>query len=162
MQSSSTKTSASETRLEIKRTFTASREKVFAAWVKREQLEKWMCGDVVSHVVHYRQLEAKPGGRYEMEVTDSAKGEFYLGSGVFKEVLPPEKLVFTWAWKKRTKEGSESELHPESQVTVEFFSRGPATEVVLTHDFLESKKSRDEHEGGWTGCFDALERLLSA
>jgi uncharacterized protein YndB with AHSA1/START domain len=34
--------------LQIRRTFAAPREKVFAAWARREQLEKWMCKDVAS------------------------------------------------------------------------------------------------------------------
>ena len=31
--------------LEVRRTFASPREKVFAAWAQREQLEKLMCAD---------------------------------------------------------------------------------------------------------------------
>jgi uncharacterized protein YndB with AHSA1/START domain len=53
--------------LQIRRTFEAPREKVFAAWTQQEQLEKWMCRDVAAHtVIHHRQ-DIRTGGRYLIE-----------------------------------------------------------------------------------------------
>jgi len=60
-----------------------------------------MCRDVPTQRAKYLELEVKTGGHYVMEVTDAASGEVYLGQGTFREVTPPEKLVFTWAWQKR-------------------------------------------------------------
>jgi uncharacterized protein YndB with AHSA1/START domain len=34
--------------------------------------------------------------------------------------------------------------------------------MVLTHEFLHTKKDRDEHKQGWEGCFDALAKWLEA
>jgi uncharacterized protein YndB with AHSA1/START domain len=151
----------SEFTLQIRRTFAAPREKVFAAWARREQLEQWMCKDVSSHtVIHHRQ-DIRTGGRYRMEVRDPGKGETYWGQGVYREVKPPEKIVFSWSWTKDTPDGAQ--LHPdtpETQVTVEFFARGNSTEVVLTHAVFGSAKDRDEHNQGWNGCLDALARVL--
>ena len=147
-------------RLEVRRTFAAQREKVFAAWTQREQLERWMCKDIASHEVRYGELDVRAGGRYVMEVRDSATGDFYKGQGVYREVKPPEKLVFTWAWTKRQPDGRDGPLHPETQVTVEFFVRGASTEVVLTHEIFRTAKDRDEHNQGWTGCFEALAQFL--
>jgi uncharacterized protein YndB with AHSA1/START domain len=147
--------------LQIRRTFAAPREKVFAAWARREQLEKWMCKDVASHVVIHRQQDIRAGGRYLMEVRDPGKGEVYWGQGVYREVKPPEKIVFTWSWNKATPDGVQ--LHPDSpetQVTVEFFARGNSTELVLTQTLFGSAKIRDEHDRGWNGCFDILEKVL--
>ena len=148
--------------LQIRRTFAAPREKVFAAWAQREQLEKWMCKDVVVHTVIHHQQDIRAGGRYLMEVRDPAKGETYWGQGVYREVKPPEKLVFSWSWTKDTPEGVN--LHPgseETQVTVEFFARGNSTEVVLTHATFGSAKLRDEHDQGWNGCLDVLASVLT-
>ena len=112
--------------LEIRRTFLAPREKVFAAWAEREQLEQWMCKDAASHVVIHNVQEIRTGGRYLIEVRDPAKSETYWGQGVYLEVKPPEKIVFSWAWTKAEPDGSRTELHPDSpdtKVTVEFFAR---------------------------------------
>ena len=147
--------------LEIRRTFAAPREKVFAAWARREQLEQWMCRDVAEHVVIHHEQDIRTGGQYLMEVRDPGKGETYWGRGVYREVKPPEKIVFTWSWTKDTPEGAQ--LHPDSPdtlVTVEFFSRGNSTEVVLTHSVFTSAKDRDEHNQGWNGCLDILAKVL--
>ena len=147
--------------LEVRRTFAAPREKVFAAWAQREQLEQWMCKDATLHTVIHHQQDIRTGGRYLMEVRDPAKGEVYWGQGVYREVKPPEKIVFTWSWTKDKPGGAQ--LHPDSpetQVTVEFFARGNSTEVVLTHATFGSAKDRDEHNQGWNGCLDLLAKVL--
>jgi uncharacterized protein YndB with AHSA1/START domain len=147
--------------LEIRRTFAAPRERVFAAWAQREQLEQWMCKDEASHNVIHRQQDIRSGGRYLMEIHDPGKGETYWGQGVYLEVKPPEKIVFTWSWTKTTPDGAQ--LHPDSpetKVTVEFIARGNSTEVVLTHAVFGSAKDRDEHNQGWNGCFDVLAKVL--
>ena len=59
--------------LQIRRTFAAPRETVFAAWAEREQLEQWMCKDAASHVVIHHVQEIRTGGRYLMEVRDRGK-----------------------------------------------------------------------------------------
>jgi len=149
--------------VQIKRTFAAPREKVFAAWARREQLEQWMCRDASAHTVIHHQQDIRTGGRYLMEVRDPAKGEIYWGQGVYREVKPPEKIVFTWSWTKATPDGVQ--LHPDSpetQVTIEFIARGNSTEVVLTHATFGTAKDRDEHNQGWNGCFDVLATVLAA
>jgi len=146
--------------IQVRRTFTAPREKVYQAWIERAVLEQWMCRDVPTHRVKYLELEVKTGGRYVMEVTDTATGEVYLGRGVYRDVTPPQKLVFTWGWQKRQKDGSVSFLESETQVTVEFWERGGSTEVLLTHEFIPTEKAAKSTEEGWKGCFDALAGVL--
>ncbi len=148
--------------LQIRRTFAAPREKVFAAWAQREQLEQWMCKDASSHTVIHHEQDIRTGGRYLLEVRDPAKNEVYWGQGIYVEVKPPEKIVFTWSWTKDKPDGAQ--LHPDSmetQVTVEFFARGNSTELVLTHAAFGSAKDRDEHNQGWNGCFDVLATVLA-
>jgi uncharacterized protein YndB with AHSA1/START domain len=150
-----------ELTLQIRRTFAAPREKVFAAWAQRDQLEQWMCKDESSHTVIHHQQDIRTGGRYLMEVREPRKKETYWGQGVYREVKPSEKIVFSWSWTKDTPDGPQ--LHPDSPetlVTVEFFARGNSTEVVLTHAVFGSAKDRDEHNQGWNGCLDLLAKLL--
>ena len=148
--------------LELRRTFPASREKVFAAWTDPQKLTKWMCRDVPTHEVSYRELDVRTGGRYVMEIHDSANGQVYIGSGIYKEVTPPQRLIFTWSWVKQAPDGTTSPMHeePETLVTVDFFVRDAATEVVLKHEGFFSQAAHDEHDGGWTGCFNVLAAFL--
>jgi len=147
--------------LQIRRTFAAPREKVFAAWTQQEQLEKWMCRDVAAHTVIHRRQDIRTGGRYLMEVRDTAKNEVYWGQGVYLEVAPPEKLRFTWSWTKDRPEGEN--MHPgaeQTEVAVEFHDHGSTTELILTHTGFKNEKLRKEHDGGWNGCFEILEGVL--
>jgi uncharacterized protein YndB with AHSA1/START domain len=148
--------------LEVRRTFPASREKVFAAWADPQKLAQWMCQDVPTHQVTYRELNIRTGGRYVMEIHDSANGQIYIGSGIYRAVTPPRKLIFTWSWVTQAPDGTSSPFHeePETLVTVDFFERNAATEVVLKHEGFVSQKAHDEHDGGWNGCFNVLAALL--
>jgi uncharacterized protein YndB with AHSA1/START domain len=149
--------------LQIRRTLHASRERVFAAWAERDQLERWMCKDVAAHQVIHHEQDIRPGGHWLIEVRDTAKKQVYWGSGTYLAVKPPEKLVFTWSWSKEPPKEPPTKLSQEgsvSEVTVEFFARGDKTDLVLTHRGLDSLQSHKEHETGWNGCFDELEKTL--
>jgi uncharacterized protein YndB with AHSA1/START domain len=120
-----------------------------------------MCKDESTHTIIHHQQDIRTGGRYLMEVRDPGKDETYWGQGVYREVKPPEKIVFSWWWRKDTPDGAQ--LHPDSpetQVTVEFLARGNSTEVVLAHAAFGSAKDRDDHNQGWNGCFDVLAKVL--
>jgi uncharacterized protein YndB with AHSA1/START domain len=144
---------APETSLQMRRVFQAPRERVWAAWTQREQLEAWMCRDVPTQNPRYTELDVRPGGRYVIEIP-LAEGK-YVGQGAFREVQPPEKLVFTWSW-KRVPEKPGEELGGESLVTVELFDHGVSTEMLFTHTGLDRKTIREETRTGWTGCFEVL------
>ncbi len=47
-------------------------------------------------------------------------------------------------------------------VTVDFVDRDGTTELILTQEGFPHEVSREDHSTGWTGCFDSMERLLSA
>ena len=74
--------------------------------------------------------------------------------GVYREVDPPRRLVYTWSWE------NDPEI-VESVVTVEFHERGNATEVVLRHEGFPTKESRDRHETGWGGCLKKLATVVT-
>jgi uncharacterized protein YndB with AHSA1/START domain len=148
-----------ETSLQIRRIFMAPREKVFRAWTERAGLEKWMCRDVPTQNPKYLELDVRPGGRYVIEIT-TPEGLAYHGQGIFREVKPPEKLVFTWAWTRSPEDKSDPIQKKESLVTVELFERGKFSEMVFTHEQFESAEVRDSHKKGWDGCFDVLAKAL--
>jgi uncharacterized protein YndB with AHSA1/START domain len=147
-----------EMSLQIRRVFPAPRERVWAAWTQREQLEQWMCKDVPSHHPKYVELDVRPGGRYVMEIP-LPDGK-YVGQGVFREVRPPEKLVFTWGWRRVPEKPGDQVPSGESLVTVELLDRGASTEMLFTHTEFESAEVREGTRKGWLGCFEVLARAL--
>lgn len=99
-------------------------------------------------------VDARAGGRYEVLMTDP-KGKEYRMRGTYREVKPPEKLVFTWSW-----EGADFK---DSVVTVELrrLGRSNFTELTITHELLPETQL-ESHRQGWIGCFNTLEALLKA
>jgi uncharacterized protein YndB with AHSA1/START domain len=81
-------------------------------------------------------------------------GEEYYLRGVFREVSPPERLVFTMAWQEGEMKGL------ETLVTVEFHDRGGATELVLTHEGFPAEAAREAHNQGWTSSFNCLDGIF--
>ncbi len=144
-------------KLQLTRVFDAPRELVFKAWTDAKQFHQWFgaaaCdGGALQSV----KVDARVGGKYRLQVRRN-DGEFYTTVGTYREVKPPERLVFTWAFEK---DGSGDEFgeveSPEMLVTVELKARGKQTELVLTHEKFGSVESRDRHEDGWKRCLDSL------
>jgi uncharacterized protein YndB with AHSA1/START domain len=133
-------------KLQLTRVFDAPRELVFQAWTDANQFAQWFgaaaCGGSSLQSV---KVDARTGGKYHTTV------------GVYREVKPPERLVFTWQFEKDGSGDEYGEVEPpEMLVTLEFKARGQQTELILTHEKFASVESRDRHEEGWTRCLDAL------
>jgi uncharacterized protein YndB with AHSA1/START domain len=149
-----------ETSLQVRRTFSASRERLFEAWTQREHLNQWMGRTKAGASTEYLELDLRLGGRYRIR-TVTPEGHVYFVFGVYREIRPPQKLSFTWEWEKKFGPAGEVfEKLEETLVTVEFLENGRETEIVLTHTGLPNAASRDRHQHGWTGCFDALASIL--
>jgi uncharacterized protein YndB with AHSA1/START domain len=134
----------------IKRHLNARPAKVFAAWTDPEKVKRWMGpgeGKALS-----AECDLRTGGRYRW-IMQSPTGEVHDVSGVYREVIPNEKLVFTWAWK--------STLERESLVTVLLKPDGEGTLLTLTHEQFFDEDARDRHRNGWNRALDKMEKSLA-
>jgi len=142
-----------QTSLQIKRTFAAPRERVYRAWTDAKQFALWFHPTAEYSTVITR-LDLRNGGNYSLEMHHKG-GNVSRLAGTYKEVKPPEKLVFTWRWQREDRA-------PETLVTVEFHDLGESTEVCLTHTNFTNPEDRNKHNEGWTGCFGVLEEYLAS
>jgi uncharacterized protein YndB with AHSA1/START domain len=140
------------TTLQLRRTFPAPRERVFRAWTTPEEMKRWQAPRPMT--TPFAEVDLRVGGRYRIHMR-APDGAEHRVAGVYREVDPPRRLVYTWAWESGPDQ-------TETLVTVEFFDRGGATEVVLTHALFSSEEARGRHEHGWTGCLDNLAEALAA
>ena len=140
--------------LQMRRSIPASRERVFRAWTDPAQLKKWFAV-ADGFTTPIADIDLQVGGRYRLGMQPPGNDFPLIVGGVYREIIPPEKLVFTWRWE------SPDENEPETLVTVEFIERGDVTEVVLQHELFASEALRDKHAEGWAGCLEHLERLFN-
>jgi len=146
--------------LKVTKTINAPRERVFAAWTQPELLHQWW-GAHESFSAPIAEVDLKVGGKYRFGMLEPGKDAPYVSYGVYQEVDPPSKLVFTWAFEKKA--GDDADFVPaETLVTVEFIDKNGSTEVVLTHERFPDEHMRDEHQAGWGGCLDGLDRLFAS
>ena len=138
-----------EPELKISRRIHASQQVVFDAWTTVESVKEWMCpeGASVSRV----ELDVRVGGAFRIDMHTDGMIDM-VHTGVYHEIRPPEKLVFTWV--------SQHTHYQASLVTVEFRAQGDSTELVLTQRHLPDEEARRRHVAGWTALLDHLATWL--
>ncbi len=142
----------SDREIVMTRVFNAPRRLVFDAWTKPELLARWMLGPS-GWTMPVCEIDLRVGGKYLYTWRSQTDGSEFSTGGEYREIDPPRKLVYTWAW--------ESKPGIDTVVTVEFLDRGTSTEVVLTHTGFPEEAARARHEQGWTGCLANLEKALA-
>ena len=138
--------------LTLKRRLKASPEKVFSAWTDPEKIVRWFGPHETVDGSVRAEMDARAGGRYRVDFK-TVDGEKHQVGGAYQEVVPNERLVFSWAW--------HSTPERESLVTITLKPDGDGTILTLLHERFFDQKARDGHEHGWTGTLEKLERYFS-
>ena len=146
--------SAAELELVITRILDAPRELVFKAWTEPDRVIRWW-GPRGFTTAHY-ELDFRPDGAYRVCMR-SPEGTEHWQRGVCREVVEPERLVFTFAW-----EDSEGKPGHETVVTVTLAEFGAKTKLTLHQAVFETVTARDLHQGGWASALECLAEYLAA
>jgi len=136
--------------LTIKRRLNAAPAMVYAAWTEPERMMRWFGPERAETLS--AETDIRVGGRFHVAFR-TPDGEQHDVGGIYREVVPEARLVFTWAWRTTPER--------ESLVTVLLKPDGDATLLTLTHEEFFDEAARDRHHGGWTGTLDRLERALA-
>jgi len=137
--------------LTLKRRFSASPEKIYAAWADPQKLVQWFGPGSVEEGSVRADLDLRVGGRYR--ISFKAKGTYNEVGGVYREVVPNQRLVFSWAW--------HSTPERESLVTISIQPEGSDTLLTFRHEQFADVTARDNHERGWTEFLGKLESYLA-
>ena len=145
----------------VTRILDAPRHLVFQAWTEPDHL-RWFfadgagAGDAV-------EVDLRVGGAWRMLMVENEDKTYWTG-GVYREIVPGERLVFSWGavggWPALDPD------HPEAGplVTITLHDRGEQTEMRLRTD-LPAQLSQDELAGWYDlgireGWSQTLYRLL--
>ena len=141
---------AEDTSLTLERRYKVAPQRVWEAWTQAATLSRWF--GLEGCAVVNAELDVQVGGRYQIEIR-TIEGPVAIVSGVYREVRPYEKLVFTWAW------SSTPEL--ESLVSVTLRPSDTGTQLTLTHARFSNRTACEQHTQGWTGSLVKLATLLN-
>ena len=142
MPASTLRNFVSKTRL-----FPVARERVFHAWTDEEELAAWWHpGDFRTEGVRF---DLRVGGTYEIRMVDS-EGLRQRLSGVYVDIVAPERLVMTWRL-----EGSPADDGYEALLTLVFEQAPGGTLLQLKHERLRPA-GLGRFGAGWEGLLPKL------
>lgn len=141
--------------LRMQRDFAAPRQLLWRAWSSPETMVLWL-GPVEWPAVHITQ-DLRVGGEWRACLRSPDTGQDLWQGGIYREIVPPERLVFTFKWDESHEDGPPV----DTLVTVVFSETDDGgTRMDFTHEGLKSEQSLTGHKHGWTSTMDRLEAFL--
>jgi uncharacterized protein YndB with AHSA1/START domain len=145
-----------EKELVLKRVFNAPRERVWKAWTDPRQLAQWWGPAGFTNPVC--EADVRPGGAIRIDMR-GPDGAVYPMTGVYREVVAPERLVFTAS-------ALDEKGRPLFEVlnTVTFAKQGGKTLLTVRAQVVNKTAGADAYlegmEEGWSQSLVRLEALL--
>ncbi len=143
-----------EQELVLTRVFDAPRELVFKVWTDPKHVAQWWGPHGFTNPVC--ELDLRPGGAIRIHMR-GPDGTVYPMTGVYQEIVEPERIVFTSA-------ALDEKGHPMFEVltTVTFAELGGKTKQILRARVIKKTAQAAPYlagmEAGWT---QSLERLAA-
>ena len=130
------------TSVTVERTVNASAERLYQAFQSRDEYNNWFCNNSF--------VQAREGGLYLF----IWNAEQYSATGLIKELVENEKVVFTW---RSTWQGEESD-YPEI-LTVTFDEADDGTKVTFFHEGMPPE-GKEGYEWQWNKRLDDLKQYV--
>jgi uncharacterized protein YndB with AHSA1/START domain len=140
--------------LTITREIKAPRARVFAAWTDVSQAALWWAPKGIT--VIECEMDLRPGGVWLRRMR-GRDGRLTVKHGVYREIVPPERLVFTYIT-----ENPDGSIDPETLVEVTFADVGGRTFLTLRHSGFATEQAAIDHRGGWTSALERFADFMSA
>jgi len=150
---------SSDRELTLGRILDATPDKVFRAWTEPELLKQWFAP--LPYITPVAELDVRPGGSNTI-VMRGPDGADMPNRGVYLEVVPNEKLVFTDAF---TSAWEPSEKPFMTAILTFAPEPGGKTRYVVRvrHATVADRQSHEQmgFETGWGICADQLNAVVA-
>ncbi|MEQ9729757.1 MAG: SRPBCC domain-containing protein [Candidatus Methanoperedens sp.] len=150
--------------LVITRIFDAPRELVWKAWTDPERVKRWW--GPKGFTAPFCKIDFRVGGSY-LFCMRSPEGQDFWSTGVYREIVPLEKIVSTDSFVDEkgnvvpsSHYGMSGEWQLELLVTVTFEEHEGNTKLTLRHIGIPAGENRKLAEQGWNESFDKLAESL--
>lgn len=142
--------------LSIAREVPARRADVFRAWVERDLFVRWWGPHGFTTPVC--EMDLRPGGAFRT-VMRGSDGKEHPTEGVFREISPPTRLVFSMPFGGR----GEPDHEAFCEVTLIENSGRTRLHVRWRHQTVEDRKAHEEmgFEKGWSQTLERLEKVVT-
>lgn len=133
------------------RVLRAKPERVYKAFLDADAMAKWLPPYGFTGRVHH--LEAKLGGTYRMSFTNFSTGKSHTFGGVYNELVPPERIVYTDRF-------DDPGLPGDMRTTVTLRPVPSGTELSIIQEGLPEVMPVDECYLGWQDSLEQLAKLV--
>jgi uncharacterized protein YndB with AHSA1/START domain len=120
----------------------APRDEVWRAWTEPEQIAAWWGPKGMSVPPESVEMDVRPGGVFRLTMVADASGAEFPTDMHYREVEPPERLVYAWDAQRGLGSGV---------VTVRFVDRGEQTEIVTEFAGFATDQIFTGARVGWKG-----------
>ncbi|MTK63128.1 MAG: SRPBCC domain-containing protein [Methanobacterium sp.] len=148
----------------ISRLFKAKLENVWEAWTEPEHVKEWLAPK--NYTAPVVKMDLQVGGSY-LNSMRSDDGNEVWSTGVYREVVPLEKLVSTDSFADNegnvvpaSHYGMTEDWPMELTITVTFKEEDGATRVTIEHQGFPDHNNSSMAETGWQESLDKLEAHL--
>jgi len=138
--------------LVIIRIFDAPPELVFKMWTDPRHFLRWL--GPRGFAALSAEMDVRPGGRHSASLR-APDGRIIHLDGTYREIVEPERLVFTLAW-----HGNQGAV--ETLVTVTFAGGNGKTFMIFCQTAFESVAARDGSYRAWSQEFDKLDGYIGS
>lgn len=151
-------TTSSDREIAMTRVFDAPRSLVFEALTSPELLKRWLLGPD-GWSLEVCEIDLRPGGEYRYVWHREADGTEMGMGGVYREVVPPERIVATEAF--------DESWYPGEAVGTTLLAEEDGKTTLTNTMLYESREARDvvlesPMESGVAASYDRLEEVLAS
>lgn len=138
----------------IVRTFEATPKEIWNAWTDPDEVCQWWHPVGSSTPRDNVQIDARVGGAYVYAMVSDETGESVETGGIYREMVPFERLVFTWG-------DPNGDPDDTPIVTITLAPANGGTKMTFDLRGVEGAKGDGFFFDGWDGVLDSLESHLS-
>lgn len=135
----------SEPEFTITRTLNARYELVWRVWIEEKELASWLPSTPLETI----SFDVREGGRYRYTMVNIETGEEYPTGGVFLDVVPFERLVFTWGY-------PDDPIEKSPVVTLTLIAHGDSTEMIFHLRGFAGHPGDQYVYDGWSEALDKI------
>ena len=135
----------------LHRVLRATPERVYRAFVTPDAMAKWLPPYGFTCKVHH--LDAKVGGTYRMSFTNFTTGNSHSFGGVYRELIPNERLVYTYRF-------DDPNMPDEMITTITLTKVSCGTEITAVQEGIPAMIPVESCYLGWQESMEQLAKLV--
>jgi uncharacterized protein YndB with AHSA1/START domain len=144
-------TATQDKQFTITRIFDAPRETVWDAWTNPDEAAIWWHPRGVDTPRESVHIDARIGGRYSYTMV-APDGAEYPATGIYREISPPARLVFTWA-----SPGDDDDFAPVISIDLAAHGESGQKTLMTFHvQGIDAAPGDQDVYDGWDSAFDLL------